>query len=197
MKIVALAYNFGSLGNQSKKHPFFFFKNPDSVIGPSDTIRIPKRWHVWPEVELALRIGKDEGFDAIAVANDVTAMNVEGRNVHLALSKGMDTFLPMSEWIEDFNLNYILQNCGMYTTVNDMRVQTGKLKDMIWKPIAAYEYISKYMSLNPGDILLMGTCYHNHYPLRDGDKIFMDIDDNGDPGNDFSVGSLNNKVVEV
>ena len=197
MKVVALAYNFASLGNQSKKHPFFFFKNPDSIIGPGDTIKIPKRWHVWPEVELALRIGGDEYFDAVAVANDVTAMNVEGRNVHLALSKGMDTFLPMSEWVEDFSLANIFQSCGMYTTVNDRRVQTGELRDMTWKPIKAYRYINDYMLWEPGDILLMGTCYHEHYPLRDGDKIFMDIDDGRDPGEAFSVGSLNNKVIEV
>ncbi len=193
MKVVALAYNFGSLGNQSKKHPFFFFKNPDSVVDGGATIRIPKRWHVWPEVELALRIGNNKFFDAIAVANDVTAMNVEGRNVHLALSKGMDTFLPMSEWVEDFDLGYVLRSCGMYTSVNDTRVQTGRLDAMLWKPKDAYDYISKYMEFKPGDILLMGTCFHKHYPLRDGDKVHIDVDD----GNGCSVGSLSNPVVEI
>lgn len=193
MKVVALAYNFASLGNQSKNHPFFFFKNPDSIIGSSDTIRIPKRWHVWPEVELALRIGDEKYFDAVAIANDVTAMNVEGRNVHLALSKGMDTFLPMSEWIEDFDLDHLLRSCGMYTSVNDTRIQTGRLRDMIRNPKEAFLYIDKFMKLKPGDIMLMGTCYHKHYPLRDGDKIFMDIDD----GNGLTVGSLNNRVEEV
>lgn len=193
MKIVALAYNYKSLGDIAKKYPFFFFKNPDSIIGPSDTIKIPRRWHVWPEVELALRIGKDEYFDAIAIASDVTAKNVEGRDVHLAFSKGMDTFLPMSEWVEDFDLDEVMRSCLMYTSVNDVMVQTDHLGNMLMKPKKAYVYINNHMLWEPGDILLMGTCYHNHYPLRDGDKIYMDIDN----GNGLKVGSLSNKVVEV
>lgn len=193
MKIVALAFNYKSLGDVAKNYPFFFFKNPDSIIGPSDTIKIPRRWHVWPEVELALRIGKDEYFDAIAVANDVTAKNVEGRDVHLAFSKGMDTFLPMSEWVEDFDLDEVMRSCNMYTSVNARRVQTDHLGNMLWGPKKAYVYINNYMLWEPGDILLMGTCYHKHYPLRTGDTVRMDIDN----GNGLSVGSLSNKVIEV
>jgi 2-keto-4-pentenoate hydratase/2-oxohepta-3-ene-1,7-dioic acid hydratase in catechol pathway len=67
---------------------------------------------------------------------------------------------------------------------------------MLWKPDQAYHRICKYITFNPGDILLMGTCYHNHYPLRDGDKIYMEIeDDELDDG--FRVGSLTNPVVEI
>lgn len=196
MKIVALAYNFKSLGDVAKKYPFFFFKNPDSIIGPSDTIKIPRRWHVWPEVELALRIGKDKYFDAIAVANDVTAKNVEGRDVHLAFSKGMDTFLPMSEWLEDFDLDWALRHADMYTAVNGVRVQTGKLIEMLWKPRDAYVRVSKFMTWKPGDILLMGTCYHDHYPLRDGDVVETDIIIDNDYGG-LEIGITTNKVVEI
>ena len=196
MKIVALAYNFKGLGKDTSKEPFFFFKNPDSIIGDGEHIVIPRRRHVWPEVELALRMGEDHQFDAIAIANDVTAMNVEGRDNHLAYSKGMNTFLPMSPWVTDFSLGHVLLRCGMFLTVNETRVQTGLLNDMLWKPYDALHRIAKYISFNPGDILLMGTCFHNHYPLRDGDTIYMDIEDDK-LKNGFRVGSLTNAVVEV
>lgn len=193
MKIIALAYNYEGLGLDTSKEPFFFFKNPDSIIGDGETIVIPRRKHVWPEVELALRIGEDHRFDAIAIANDVTMMNYGDRDVHLAYSKGLNTFLPMSEWVEDFDLDYVIRTCNMYSSVNDVRVQTGMLSAMNWEPLQALHRISKYLTFKPGDILLMGTCYHNHYPIREGDTIYMDIELEGD----FHVGSLTNKVVEI
>ena len=196
MKIIALAYNFKGLGKDTSKQPFFFFKNPDSIIGDGDIIKIPRRQHVWPEVELALRVAQDNRFDGIAIANDITIMNHDDRDVHLAYSKGLDTFLPMGEWVHTFDLDWVIRRCKMYLTVNDTRVQTGSLSEMLWKPLQAFDRISKYLTFHPGDILLMGTCYHNHYPLRDGDKIYMEIEDYELEGG-FRVGSLTNKVVEV
>ena len=196
MKIVALAYNWKGLGKDTSKEPFFFFKNPDSIIGPLDEILIPRRKEVWPEVELALRIGPDgKSFDAITVANDVTARNVEGRDVHLAYSKGMDTFLPMGTWKTEFDLDNVWRYCDMYTAVNGVRTQTGRLCDMIWKPTEAFQRISKYMLFAPGDILLSGTCLHHHYPLRDGDMVECDI--YTDEPCDIMVGVTGNKVREI
>jgi 2-keto-4-pentenoate hydratase/2-oxohepta-3-ene-1,7-dioic acid hydratase in catechol pathway len=198
MKIVALAYNYKGLGEDTTEEPFIFFKNPDSIIGKGDEIRIPKRWHVWPEVELALRIGANhengELFDAIAVANDVTAANIGNRDMHLAFSKGMDTFLPISDWITEFDLDHILRSCKMYSAVNSVRTQTGWLSEMIHSPSRVYYHLAGLLSLKQGDILLMGTCFHKHYALRDGDLVGCDIysEEAG-----ITVGALRNKVVEV
>lgn len=188
MKIVALAYNYEGLDPPVGNAPFVFFKNPDSIIAWNEDIRIPKRSHVWPEVELALRVGGKD-FDAVAVANDVTADLTKGRDVHIAMSKGLDTFLPMSPWVEidGYSVSDFREKL-METHVNDDQIQVGFVDGMKYQPVSFLNYLKGFLTMKAGDILLMGTCRHDRYPLRDGDSVQVKID---------GIGSCTNKVIEV
>lgn len=180
-KVVCLAFNYLDLTEGKKKPPLIFFKPSTAIIRDKQHIRIPKRGgHVWPEVELAVLIGRTcrsvparkahRYISGYAVANDVTMM--AEHDVHLAASKGRDTFLPLGEWRTDINFT---DNLEMITRVNGRVVQKSTTALRIYDEFKAIEYISKVCTLLPGDIVLTGTPAHDKHRLKAGDRVTVRV----------------------
>ncbi len=183
-KVVCLAFNYLDMTEGDRKAPLIFFNPSTAIISDRQHIRIPKRGaYIWPEVVLAVRIGRacrnvsarraHRYISGYAVANDVTMMSKD-YDVHLAASKGRDTFLPMGEWrIGPMNSS----NLEMTTLVNDKVVQKSTTSLRIYDEFKAIEYISKVCTLLPGDIVLTGTPAHNRHRLKVGDRVCVRVGD--------------------
>lgn len=179
-KIVCLAFNYLDLTEGEKKLPLVFLKPPSAIISHRQNIRLPKKGgHVWPEVELAVKIGRTcrnvkaraahRYILGCAVANDVS-MKIE-HDVHLAAGKGRDTFLPLGSWYTDIDTS----DLQMVTMVNDKVVQNSTTALRIFDEYKAIEYISEMMTLYPGDIVLTGTPAHDHYKLKARDRVMVRV----------------------
>ena len=202
-KIVAAAFNYKDLRSNEKspEYPVLFMKSPTSIIYKGEYILVPKPLHgkVWGEVELALEIGdgvynptswgdrRIQDIAGIRVANDVSAYNVNDMDVHLAFSKAVNNFCPISGLIE-FHRWKDLNNLRLISRINGVVVQDSNTKHMFYKPKKLLDYISTYIYLIKGDLVLTGTPKHDKTILYDGDEIEVEID---------GIGSVKNTVVYV
>jgi 2-keto-4-pentenoate hydratase/2-oxohepta-3-ene-1,7-dioic acid hydratase in catechol pathway len=196
-KVVALAANYrGATGvTETMSEPVVFVKPAGSVIGPQESIVSPfKDVNVWGEAELAIVVGKrlrnaslQQAHEAIfgyTCANDVTAENVEGRDHHLVRSKGADSFCPLGPWIDTaFNPADAL----ILAYQNGIMIRRGNLKDRIWKDEHTLQWLSLWMTLDPGDVVLTGTPPRvtEKTFLQDGDIFTVDIQGLGKMSNRF------------
>ncbi len=187
-KIVGIGLNYMShvreVGLKPPKEPVVFLKPPSSLIGSGGDILIPS-WvgTVHYEVEMAVVIGwraksvdREEALDHVygyGVMLDVTARDLQKRLVKggmsWALSKGMDTFAPISpivrrEYVRDPH------DLELKLWVNGELKQRGYTGDMIFKIPELIEYISKFMTLEPGDVIATGTP-SGVGPLKPGDIV--------------------------
>lgn len=190
-KIVALAYNYKGMDEE----PLIFIKPRTSLIATGFAIRVPEGADVWAEVELAIGIGLTacnvsvteaaQYISGYAVANDVTMMNpILGRDWHLPPSKGLDTFCPLSQII---NPSLYTDALGMRTWINDELCQEGNTRDRKLNDCEAISFISKFITLEAGDIVLTGTPGGvGKTRIVPGDIVSMKID---------GVGALTNPVV--
>jgi 2-keto-4-pentenoate hydratase/2-oxohepta-3-ene-1,7-dioic acid hydratase in catechol pathway len=198
-KVIGVALNYPEVSSNNHKmaEPLFFLKPGSSVIGPMDQIINPfTDLDVWGECELAIVIGKTvkkasekEVADSIlgyTIANDVSANNVHNRDHHLARSKAADTFCVIGPWIDtDFTPN----NQKIKGYHNKTLLREGKLNQRFWKETEIIIFLSKWMTLYPGDIILTGA------PKRvRGREFFV----NGDSFNCRieGLGEINNTYYE-
>ena len=196
-KVIGIGKNYhahaAEMGGEAPKEPLVFLKPNTSVIGPGDPILYPAQsTDVHYEGELAVvisRICKDiDAADAAKVifgytiANDVTARDLQNSDGQWARAKGFDTFCPLGPWIEtDFDPN----KASITTRLNDEIVQDGPISDMVHGVGALIEYVSSFMTLLPGDVILTGTPA-GVGPMNVGDRISVTI--NG-------IGVLENPVM--
>lgn len=147
------------------KEPVIFLKAPSSVIGPEESIRIPKGiGDVHFEAELAVVISKrgrhipeDQALDYIlgcTCLNDVTARDLQKKDVQWARAKSFDTFAPMGPWIAD---GLPLQNLRVESYLNGKPAQQGHTREMIFSVPRIISFVSSVMTLNPGDVISTGT----------------------------------------
>ncbi len=202
-KIVGVGWNYRShLGEthaQLPSEPIVFLKPTSAIIGDGDPIRIPAgAGRVDHEVELAVIMGRDardvSADDAlshvshIAVANDVTAREMQNKARDTgnpwALAKGMDTFAPISEPVPLDTVEDI-QDLRLELKVNGVLRQKGRTSLMIFPVAELIAYISRFMTLETGDIIFTGTP-EGIGPLTPGDEVVAKID---------GVGILRNTVV--
>ena len=180
-KIVATAINYpGATGLTEKvDEPLVFIKPSNSVIGPNQTIVSPfKDVPVWGEPELAIVIGKRlskattvEASNAIfgyTIGNDVSCENVHGWDHHLARSKGADTFCVLGPWIDT---EYKLDNQQIRGYHNNTLIRSGYCKQRIWKEPELLVWLSSWMTLEPGDVVLTGA------PSRVRDRMYFEDKD--------------------
>lgn len=174
-KIVCAGQNYREhireMRSEEPAEPVLFLKPSTSLIGDGEEIIIPEGiGMVHHEVELALIIGKGgKGIseaDAlshvshVAVFNDVTARDVqtEARKAGLpwALAKGMDTFAPLGERVP---LDRVpdLRSLDLEMRVNGALRQKGNTAQMIFSPQRLISYISRFMTLEEGDVIATGT----------------------------------------
>ena len=174
MKIICIGWNYRphlkELNGPLPEVPLVFLKPSTCIVHDGDDIVIPKGiTNVQYECELALvfgKCGKDipekdalSYVSHIAVFNDVTARDMQNecrkRGDAWSLSKGMDTFGPVSDYVPAHGLD--LSDLHLTLKVNGELRQDGRTSDMIFSPAKLISYVSKFMTIEEGDIMATGT----------------------------------------
>ena len=196
-KVVCVGKNYvahaAEMGGEVPEEPLVFLKPNTSVIGPGEPIFYPAQSEdVHFEGELAVVIGricKDVPVDDAAkvvfgytVANDVTARDLQAKDGQWARAKGFDTFCPIGPWIET---NLDPADVRVVTRLNGDVQQDGRTKDMVFSVADIIAYVSSFMTLLPGDLVLTGTP-DGVGPMQVGDSVSITID---------GIGTLVNQVV--
>jgi 2,4-didehydro-3-deoxy-L-rhamnonate hydrolase len=172
-KFICIGLNYADHAAETNvpvpEEPVIFLKATSALSGPNDPIIQPRDstkldW----EVELAFVIGTEcryvsesQGHQAIAgyfVCNDVSerAFQLE-RGGQWDKGKGCDSFGPIGPWLVTADELGSAEDLSMWLDVNGHRFQSGSTKTMIFKPPFLVSYLSKFMSLQPGDIVTTGT----------------------------------------
>jgi 2-keto-4-pentenoate hydratase/2-oxohepta-3-ene-1,7-dioic acid hydratase in catechol pathway len=196
-KIVCIGRNYAEhakeLGNEAPAEPIIFLKPPSALLAPFGTIVRPAiSQRVDHEGELAIVIGKRakdvkaaqwrDYVRGFACANDVTARDIQKRDVQFTRGKGFDTFAPVGPCIEtDLDVAAL----SLQTRVNGELRQNGNTRDMIFTCDFLIEFITTVMTLEPGDVILTGTP-SGVGPLASGDAVEVEIE---------GIGVLRNAVA--
>jgi 2-keto-4-pentenoate hydratase/2-oxohepta-3-ene-1,7-dioic acid hydratase in catechol pathway len=172
-KIVAIGLNYRDHAIESNlpipTEPMMFMKALSSLSGPNDDVMLPKgSTHGDWEVELGVIIGKTcryvdraEALDHVAgyvLVNDVSErFNQKQRGTQWSKGKGHDSFCPTGPWLVTPEEVGDPQDLAMSLDVNGQRMQTGNTKTMIFPVDELIAYVSEYITLEPGDLLITGT----------------------------------------
>lgn len=172
-KVVCVGLNYSDHAAETNMavppEPVLFMKANTSVCGPNDDIRVPAdaKKVDW-EVELGVVIGKRatrvseaDALDHVAgytVVHDVSerGFQLEGTGQWLK-GKSLDSFCPVGPWIVTRDEAGDPQDLAMYLDVNGQRMQDGSTRTMVFKVAFLLAYISRFMTLEPGDIISTGT----------------------------------------
>ncbi|MGI8813451.1 MAG: fumarylacetoacetate hydrolase family protein [Pyrinomonadaceae bacterium] len=169
-KIVCVGRNYADhareLGNDIPTEPLLFLKAPSSIIASGESIVIPRQSsQVEHEGELAIVIKnrcKDIGDEenpfhyvlGYTCLNDVTARDIQRGDVQFTRGKSFDTFCPIGPTIEtDLDVTDVSVECRVNGTV----MQRGRTSQMVFPIDFLIRYISRQMTLNPGDVIATGT----------------------------------------
>lgn len=196
-KIVAVGLNYKDhareLGMKIPEEPLLFLKAPSALNGPEgEIVYPPQSRRVDYEAELAVVIGrvaknvkeKDAAAHILGYTciNDVTARDLQVKDVQFARAKGFDTFAPLGPWIvTDFDPTEASVRC----LVNGEVRQDGNTREMGASVYRLVEYISSVMTLFPGDVIATGTP-PGIGSLRVGDIVTVEVG---------GIGALTNRVV--
>ena len=186
-KIVCVGRNYAEhakeLGNEAPSEPILFLKPPSALLAPGGTIVRPAAsQRVDFEGELAIVIGREaknvsaarwrDFVRGFACANDVTARDLQKKDVQFTRGKGFDTFCPIGPCIAD---DLDVTDVRLVTRVNGDVRQDGRTSQMIFPPPFLLEFISSIMTLVPGDVILTGTPA-GVGPLAPGDTVEVEIE---------------------
>jgi 2-keto-4-pentenoate hydratase/2-oxohepta-3-ene-1,7-dioic acid hydratase in catechol pathway len=169
-KIVCVGRNYrehaAELGNKMPDEPLLFLKAPSAVIASGDSIELPAAsQQVEHEGELGVVIGRmarnltsaDDPLSYVfgyTCVNDVTARDLQRKDVQFTRGKSFDTFCPVGPWIEtDVDPSHV----GVETRLNGEVKQKGNTADMAFPVAFLIRYISEIMTLYPGDLIATGT----------------------------------------
>lgn len=196
-KIVCVGRNYrdhaAELGNQMPSEPLLFLKPPSAIIATDEAIELPVfSDQVEHEGELGVVIGRfarriDELDDPLSFVlgytcvNDVTARDLQRKDVQFTRAKSFDTFCPVGPLIET---SLDPNNVSVTTRVNGEVKQQGHTAAMAFPVPYLIHYISQIMTLYPGDLIATGTPA-GVSKLKDGDVVEVDVE---------NVGVLTNSV---
>jgi len=207
-KFVAIGLNYSDhaaeTGAKVPSEPIVFMKATSSINGPNDDIKISKdsKKLDW-EVELGIVIGKDlkniteseasEYILGYCLVNDISEREWQIEKLgQWVKGKSNDTFGPIGPYLVTKDEITDINNLNLSLDVNGKRMQTGNSKTMIFNVNFIVSYLSKFMSLQAGDIITTGTPpgvgmgMKPQVFLKSGDKIRLSID---------NLGEQNSKVV--
>ena len=185
-KIVCVGRNYAEhakeLGNEVPKEPLIFLKPPSSVIWENEPIVLPEiSKRVEYEGEIGVMIGKtlnrvseDEarrGIRGVVAVNDVTARDLQKTDGQWTRAKGFDTFCPLGEESSELP---DLDSLTVVTRVNGVERQRGKSSEMVFSIPSLLAFISRIMTLEPGDLVATGTP-SGVGPLVSGDVVEVEI----------------------
>jgi 2-keto-4-pentenoate hydratase/2-oxohepta-3-ene-1,7-dioic acid hydratase in catechol pathway len=199
-KIVAVGVNYREhaleRGRGLPEEPLLFLKPPSAVIGPHETILYPRMSkRVDYEGELALVIRKEcrqledgapvEDFIlGYTCFNDVTARDLQDRDVQFTRAKSFDTFAAIGPClVTDLDPSDV----RIKTFLNGKLKQSSTTKNLIFPVPALVRFISRVMTLEPGDVITTGTPA-GIGPMQPGDKVDVQIE---------GIGTLSNTVLKV
>ncbi|KQV82593.1 2-hydroxyhepta-2,4-diene-1,7-dioate isomerase [Massilia sp. Root351] len=198
-KLICVGLNYSDhaaeSGMEVPSEPVLFTKATSAIVGCNDPVVLPRGslksdW----EVELGVVIGTraryveiDDALDHVAgycVVNDLSEREYQlERGGQWDKGKGCDTFGPVGPWLVTADEVPDPQNLGMWLDVNGKRYQTGNTRTMVFTVAHLVSYISRFMTLNPGDVISTGTppgvgLGQKPEPvyLRPGDRITLGID---------------------
>jgi 2,4-didehydro-3-deoxy-L-rhamnonate hydrolase len=172
-KFIGIGLNYSDhaaeAGMPVPKEPIVFMKAISCLNGPDDPVMLPQgaKKTDW-EVELGVVIGsraqyvsEDDALTYVAgycVVNDLSerAFQLE-RGPQWDRGKGCDTFGPVGPWLVTRDDIYDVQQLDLYLDLNGKRMQTGNTSTMIFSVAQLVSYLSKFMTLEPGDIIATGT----------------------------------------
>jgi len=202
-KIVALGLNYVLHAKEGSfdvpKEPIIFVKVGSSVIGPGETVRIPRNLgRMDHEVELAVVIGKratgvarKNAFQYVAgytIVNDVSARSLQTKDLEKRYpwfrSKSFDTFTPMGPWIVSADEIRPPVRLNLECRVNGRLRQKANTRDLVFDIPAVIEFITKYITLEPGDVISTGTP-EGIGPITGGDTMTCTVQ---------KIGTLTNPV---
>ncbi len=197
-KIIGIGRNYAEhareLGNvPPEAEPLIFLKPPSSIIAAGETILLPSSsQRIDHEGELGVVIGRTArrlgaGDDPLqwvlgySCVNDVTARDLQKKDVQFTRAKGFDTFCPFGPWIEtELDPGHL----RIETRVNGEIRQSGNTSDMLFPVARLVRYLSNIMTLFPGDLIASGTPA-GVGPLSDGDLVEVEVE---------GIGTLKNPV---
>lgn len=186
-KIVCVGRNYvehaKELGNEAPAEPILFLKPPSAIQAPGGVVEMPpESQQVDYEGELVIVIGKrarrvpvSQWRDYVlgfTCADDVTARDLQKRDVQFTRGKSFDTFAPFGPCIET---ELDTSDLAIVTRVNGEVRQNGRTSQMIFPPAQLVAFISNIMTLEPGDVIFTGTPA-GVGPVRDGDLVEVEID---------------------
>lgn len=172
-KYVCIGLNYADhaaeAGMKLPDEPTIFMKATSCIIGPNDDVRLPRgaTQGDW-EVELGFAVGKTASYVAEAdalgyVAGYFTANDVSERDFQMnhagqwTKGKSCDTFGPIGPWLVTRDQVPDPQNLRLQLAVNGATMQSGSTSKMVFGVAFIVSYLSRFMSLHPGDIVATGT----------------------------------------
>lgn len=196
-KFICIGLNYADhaaeAGMELPAEPVVFFKATSAIIGPNDTVEIPRNsvkcdW----EVELGVIIGKHAKYvdksDALnhvagyCVVNDLSERDFQlHRSGQWVKGKSCDSFGPIGPWLVTRDDVPEPQNLTLYLEVNGHRYQDGSTRTMHFDVATVISHVSQFMSLQPGDVISTGTPpgvgmgQKPEIYLKPGDKIELGI----------------------
>jgi 2-keto-4-pentenoate hydratase/2-oxohepta-3-ene-1,7-dioic acid hydratase in catechol pathway len=196
-KVVCVGKNYAAhaaeFDSDVPEEPLLFLKPSTAVIGPEDPIQLlPLSRRIDYEGELAVVVGRlakhiraEEAYRYVlgyTCANDVTLRSLQKSDDQWTRAKGFDGSCPLGPWIET---GLDPNDAWVETRLNGDVVQRGDTTDLAFGVATLLEYITEFMTMLPGDVLLTGTP-EGVGPLTAGDVVEVDVD---------GVGTLRNPVV--
>jgi 2-keto-4-pentenoate hydratase/2-oxohepta-3-ene-1,7-dioic acid hydratase in catechol pathway len=197
--VVCIGLNYKDHAAEMNKklpdEPLIFMKPNSSVIGPEDEIRLPA-WagRIEHEAEMAVVI-KRRAFGVKAAQamdyvlgltclNDVTARELQARDGQYARAKGFDTFCPIGPCIA---AGLDPSALAVEGHVNNELRHKSNTRELIFPVPYLVEYVTRFMTLNPGDLITTGTP-SGVGPLRPGDRVTITVE---------GVGTLGNPCIQL
>ena len=187
-KIVCVGKNFkahaAELGSAVPSEPLIFLKPPSSIIASGDSIVLPKGvGRVHYEGEIAVRIGTKARhvseaeawsvIDGVVPLNDVTARDLQASDDQWARAKGFDTFCPIGAVSSVSPGDF--PGVTLVTRVNGEERQRAQASEMVFSIPALISYITRIMTLEPGDIVSPGTP-EGVGSLSPGDEVEVELE---------------------
>ena len=198
-KIVCVGRNYAAhakeLGNDIPTEPLIFLKPPSSLIAHGDKIVYPsltKELHF--EGEIGVVIGRRarnvkaaQAFDYVrgyTIVNDVTARDLQKSDKQWTRGKGFDTFCPVGPYVVPA-ADIDWKQLGVETWLNGERRQHGTVSQLIFGLGDILEFVTRFMTLEPGDLIATGTP-EGVGPMQPGDSVTVKV---------AGLGALTNSVI--
>ena len=197
-KIVCVGRNYvahaAEFGNEVPTEPLLFLKPPSALIRGGEPIIIPPgAGRVDYEGEIGVLMGRRASHvsqadaltfvEGIVPVNDVTARELQRKDSQWSRAKGFDTFCPVGEMVPLLDVE--MDRLSVVSRVNGEERQRGSVSQMVFSIPFLISYISRIMTLEPGDLLATGTP-EGVGPLADGDVVEVELS---------GLGTLTNPVV--